>query len=160
MEFLHEVEMQMREVFFVVCAPAMEIGVLDDEDCLNHHRIKDWFSLFGIHDIVHDSTEVSTDLQNVGRSVDAANALNDGFALSAMGFRHKVIFFVACVGISLDCLANQLDVILGGEVEQVDVGRLVVISSEWCVLEASIQDAGSEMLAEVCHRHVREERVE
>ena len=44
--------------------------------------------------------------------------------------------------------------------EQVDVGRLVVISSEWCVLEASIQDAGSEMLAEVGHRHVREERVE
>ena len=85
--------------------------------------------------------------------------LNDCFAFSAMGFRHKVIFFVACVGISLDCLADQLGVILGGEVEQVDVGRLIVISSKWCVLEASIQDTGSEMFAEVGHRHVCEERV-
>ena len=159
MEFLHEVEMQMREVFFVVCAPAMEIGVLDDEDCLYHHRIKDWFPLFDIHNSAHDGTEVCTDLQNVGCRVDAANALNDGFAFSAVGFRHKVIFLVACVGISLDCLADQLDVILGGEVEQVDVSRLVVISSERCVLEVSVQDNGSEMFAEVGHRHVCEERV-
>ncbi len=109
---------------------------------------------------MHDGTEVSPDLQNVSRRVDASNALNDSFAFSAMGFRHKVIFFVACVGISSDCLADQLSVFLGGKVEQVDVGRLIVFSSERCVLEASIQDAGSEMLAEVGHRHVREERVE
>ena len=160
MEFLHEVKMQMREAFFVVHAPAMEIGVLDDKDHLNQHRIKDWFPLFDIYNSAHDGTEVCADLQNVDRRVDAANALNDCFAFSAMGFRHKVIFFVACVGISLDYLADQLGVILGGEVEQVDVGRLVVISSERCALEVSIQDAGSEMLAEVGHQHVREERVE
>ena len=160
MEFLHEVKMHMREVFLVVRAPALEIGVLDDKDRLDHHRIKDWFPLFDIHDSAHDGTEVCADLQIVGRRVDPANALNDGFAFSAMGFRHKVIFLVACVGISLDCLDDQLGVILGGEVEQVDVGRLVVISSERCVLEASVQDTGSEMFAEVCHRHVREERVE
>ena len=91
MELLHEVKMQMREAFFVVCAPAMEIGVLDDKDCLNHHRIKDWFPLFDIYDSAHDGTEVCADLQNVGRRVNAANALNDGFAFSAMGFWHKAI---------------------------------------------------------------------
>ena len=138
----------------------MEIGVLDDKDRLNHHQIKDWFPLFDIYDSAHDGTEDCADLQNVGRRVDAANALNDGFAFSAMGFRHMVIFFVVCVGISLDRLAVQLGVILGGKVEQVDVGRLVVISSKRCVLEASVQDASSEMLAEVGHQHVREERVE
>ena len=134
--------------------------MLDDEDCLNHHRIKDWFPLFDIHDSAHDGTEISTDIQNIGRSVDAANAPNDGFAFSAVGFRHKVIFLVACIGISLDCLADQLDVILGGEVEQVDVSRIVVISSKRCVLEVSVQDTNSEMFAEVGHRHVCEERVE
>ena len=117
---------------------------------------KNWFPLFDIHDSAHDGTEVCTDLQNVSRRADAADALNECFAFSAVGFWHKVLFLVACVGISLDCLADQLGVILGGEVEQVDVGRLIVIFSEQCVLEASIQDTGSEMFAEVGHQHVCE----
>lgn len=97
-EFLHEVKMQMQEVVFVVCAPAMEIRVLDDKGRLDHHRIKDWFPLFDIHDGAHDGTEVCTNLQNAGRRVDAADALNECFAFSAMGFRNKVVFLVACVG--------------------------------------------------------------
>lgn len=76
------------------------------------------------------------------------------------GTRLSSLLRALAVGISLDCLADQVNVILRGKVEQVDVGRLVVISSKRCVLEASVQDTGSEMFAEVCHRHVREERVE
>ena len=38
--------------------------------------------------------------------------------------------------------------------KQVDVSRLVVITTKMHVLEMGIQDAGDEMLAEVKHRHI------
>ena len=39
MEFLHKVEMQMHEAFFVVRTPMLKIGVLDDKDHLYHERV-------------------------------------------------------------------------------------------------------------------------
>ena len=44
--------------------------------------------------------------------------------------------------------------------KQVNVGRLVIITSKIRVLETRVQNAGDEMLAEMKHRHIRVEWVQ
>jgi len=160
MEFLHKVKMQVLEAFFIIHTPTLEIRVLDDEDHLNHERVKERFSLLIVYDSTHDGAEVCAYLHNVTHSADVANALDDCLALSAMGVGHKIVFFVLCIGISLDGPRDQVGVILRGKMKQVDVGRLIVITAKMRVLKTRVQDAGDEMLAEMKHRHICAEWVQ
>jgi hypothetical protein len=160
MEFLHKVEMQVREAFFVVCTPMLEIGVLDDKDHLYHERVKEGFSLLDVGDSTHDGAEVCTDLDNITHGTNMANAFDNSLALGVMGVRHKVILLVLCIGVSLDGLGYQVGVTLGSKTKKVDVSRLVVVASKLSILKTSVQNARREVLAEMNHRHVCLERVE
>ena len=160
MEFLHKVKMQVLEASLIVRTPTLKVRVLDDKDHFDHERVKDGFSLLDVHNSTHDGTKVCAHLHNIAHRVDAADALDDCLALCAMGVGHKHIFFVSYIGISLNGPRDQVAIILRSKMEQVDVGRLVIITAKICVLETRIQDAGDEVLAEMKHRHIRVEWVQ
>ena len=114
MKFLHEIEMQMHKAIFIVHMPALDIGVLDDKDHLNHERVKEGFSLLDVDDSTHDGAEICADLHIIAHRTNAANAFVDGLVFGAMGGGHKVILLILCIGVSLDGLGYQVGVTLGG----------------------------------------------
>ncbi len=148
--------MQVLEASFIVRKPTLKIRVLDDKDHFDHERITEGFSLLDVHDSTHDGTKICAHLYNIAHRVDSANALDDCLVLSAMGVGHKNIFFVLCIGISLNGPRDQVAFILRSKMKQVNVGRLVIITAKIC----RIQDAGDEMLAEMKHQHIRVEWVQ
>ena len=160
MEFLHKVKMQMLEAFFIVRTPALNIRMLDDKNHFDHEQIKKGFSLLDVYDSAHDGTKICAHLHDIAHQVDAANAFDDCLALSAMGVGHKIVFFVSCIGISLNGPRDQVSIILRSKMKQVNVGRLVIITAKIRVLETRVQNAGDEMLAEMKHRHIRVEWVQ
>ncbi len=131
----------MHEVFFVVCTPTLEIGVLDDKDHLYHEQVKEGFSLIHVNNSTHDGTEVCVDLDNITHGTNTANAFDNSLALGAMRVGHKVILLVLCIGVSLDGLGYQVGITLGSKMKKVDVSRFVVIASKLSILKTSVQNA-------------------
>jgi len=118
MEFLHKVKMQVLEASFIVRTPTLKIRVLDDKDYFDHERIKEGFSLLNVHNSTHDSAKICAHLYNIAHQADVSNALDDCLALSAMRVGHKIIFFVSCIGISLNGPRDQVTIILRSKMKQ------------------------------------------